>query len=150
MRFGAPTLVAGLVLVLRGWAAAPSLSSPPASTGPAPAVAAPTGPGPLLLPPLSDEGLPPLPAQSARNASYTIEARLDPDAHRIDGELVLDWRNTSGRPLSSFPFHLYWNAFRNNLSTSARGEGRRSARVGDPARRERGFAYTQVRSVRLE
>ena len=28
-------------------------------------------------------GLPPLPEVSPRNASYTIEARLDPDAHRI-------------------------------------------------------------------
>ena len=31
-------------------------------------------------------------------------------------------------PMDTFPFHLYWNAFRNNLSTSARGEGRRAAR----------------------
>jgi hypothetical protein len=59
---------------------------------------------------------------------------------------VLEWRNVADVPLQSFPFHLYWNAFRNNLSTSARGDGRRAARA---QQNERGFGYTQVRSVRL-
>ena len=62
-------------------------------------------------------GLPPLPEASPRNASYSIDARLDPDKHTIAGSLLLEWRNTSGRALDSFPFHLYWNAFRNNRST---------------------------------
>ena len=92
-------------------------------------------------------GLPPLPEASPRNASYTIEARLDPEAHRVTGALVLDWRNTSDQALASFPFHLYWNAFRNNLSTTARGEGRRAP---DDARREdRSFGWIEVKSIRL-
>jgi hypothetical protein len=99
------------------------------------------------LPPLPREGgLPPMPARSPRNASYTIQARLDPAAHTIEGTLVLEWRNVADVPLQTFPFHLYWNAFRNNLSTSARGEGRRAARAREG---DRGFGYTQVRSVRL-
>lgn len=107
--------------------------------------------GPLRVPPLptAEDALPPLPERSARNANYTIEARLDPEKHTIDGTLVLDWRNISDVAVERFPFHLYWNAFRNNLSTSARGEGRRAARFnsgGDPTR---GFGYTQIRSVRL-
>jgi hypothetical protein len=103
------------------------------------------------LPPLQvSYPLPPLPANSPRNASYAIEARLDPERHAIDGTLVLEWRNTADVALSSFPFHLYWNAFRNNLSTSARGEGRRAARAGlTDAERERGYGYTDVRSVSL-
>ena len=92
-------------------------------------------------------GLPPLPEVSPRNASYTIEARLDPDAHRITGVLVLDWRNTSAQALSSFPFHLYWNAFRNNLSTTARGEGRRAP--DDAKRDDRSFGWIEVKSIRL-
>src|ERR1051325_6325458 len=44
------------------------------------------------------------------------------------------------------PFHLYWNPFRNSLSTSARGEGRRSARVRGSAS-TRGFGYIQVSSI---
>ncbi|HEX9187472.1 MAG TPA: M1 family metallopeptidase, partial [Vicinamibacteria bacterium] len=65
----------------------------------------------------------------------------------IAGSLVLEWRNTSDRELSSFPFHLYWNAFRNNLSTTARGEGRRAPEDG--RREERTFGWIQVKSVRL-
>jgi hypothetical protein len=101
------------------------------------------------LPPLDLPGppLPPLPERSARNANYTIEARLDPERHVIDGSLVLDWRNTSGVPLSSFPFHLYWNAFRDNLSTSARGERRPVPGPGSAEDTGRRYGYIQVRSV---
>ncbi|HXY41415.1 MAG TPA: M1 family metallopeptidase, partial [Vicinamibacteria bacterium] len=104
---------------------------------------------PQLLPPPAGPdapGLPPVPLVSPRNASYTIEARLDPDKHTIAGSLVLDWRNTSEVALSSFPFHLYWNAFRNNLSTTARGEGRR--RRFEPGEDERRFGWIEVRSIR--
>src|SRR5512139_1170709 len=71
---------------------------------------------PTPLPPVAGKdapGLPPLPEASPRNASYAIEARLDPETRRIAGSLLLEWRNTSDQALSSFPFHLYWNAFRN-------------------------------------
>jgi hypothetical protein len=112
--------------------------------------AVPTGPPTVALPPLPgpESGLPPLPERSARNANYTIEARLDPEQHTLEGSLVLEWRNTSESAVDSFPFHLYWNAFRNNLSTSARGAGRRAARNGDRDG-SRGWGYTHVRSVRL-
>jgi hypothetical protein len=103
---------------------------------PLPAVAGPDAPG-----------LPPLPSVSPRNASYAIDARLDPVKRTIAGSLVLEWRNTSDQALSSFPFHLYWNAFRNDLSTSARGEGRRTP--GDREREERSYGWIQVKSVRL-
>jgi len=105
---------------------------------------------PRPLPPVAGKdapGLPPLPEVSPRNASYTIEARLDPEKRTIAGTLVLEWRNTSDQALSSFPFHLYWNAFRNNLSTTARGEGRRAPE--NRKREERTFGWIQVRSVRL-
>lgn len=102
---------------------------------------------PVRLPPLPAPGeLPPLPAQSPRNASYTIEARLDDARHTIDGTLELEWRNTTGAPQSTFPFHLYWNAFRNNLSTSARGTGGRAARSESG---DRGFGYTHVKTIVL-
>jgi Peptidase family M1 domain len=94
----------------------------------------------------ADPGLPPLPDRSPRNANYTIRARLDADRHVIDGSLVLEWTNTTGLPQSSFPFHVYWNAFRNNLSTSARGTGRRAAGRGNDPRR---WGYTHVRRIAL-
>jgi hypothetical protein len=102
------------------------------------------------LPPLdASYPLPPLPETSARNANYSIEARLDPEKHQIEGTLVLEWRNTGSVAVETFPFHLYWNAFRNNLSTSARGEGRRSATAVDGPEALRGFGYTHIRSVSL-
>lgn len=103
-------------------------------------------PAGLTLPPLADDPtLPPLPAQADRIANYTIRARLDPVAHMIDGSLVLEWRNTSEVALDRFPFHLYWNAFSNNLSTSARGQGRRAARAqGDERTKARSFGFTRV------
>jgi hypothetical protein len=109
------------------------------------ACAAPPPPSPAAAP-LPPPDTTPLPAHSPRNASYQMHARLDPDAHTIEGILVLEWRNTADVPLQTFPFHLYWNAFRNTLSTSARGSGRRAARSTDG---ERGYGYTQIKSVRL-
>jgi len=99
----------------------------------------------MQLPPLPgpDSGLPPIPERSPRNANYRIKARLDAEAHRIEGLLELEWRNTTGLPQSTFPFHLYWNAFRNNLSTSARGQGRRAARGDDPRR----WGFTDVKRI---
>src|SRR5258708_34168046 len=69
--------------------------------------------GPLFkLPPLEvSYPLPPLPARPARNANYTIEARLLPETHTIEGRLVLAWRNTPDTAVPTFPCHLHWTAF---------------------------------------
>ena len=101
------------------------------------------------LPPVAGKdapGLPPLPETSPRNASYSIDARLDPEKRTIAGSLVLEWRNTSGQSLASFPFHLYWNAFRNNRSTASRGEGRRAP--DHPGHEARSFGWIQVKTIR--
>ena len=128
------SLLAGLVGTALSLACA--RAEPPHVPPPLPAVAGEGAPG-----------LPPLPRVSPRNASYSIDARLDPVKRTIAGTLVLEWRNTSDQALSSFPFHLYWNAFRNDLSTSARGEGRRTP--GDREREGRSYGWIQVKSVRL-
>ena len=103
--------------------------------------------GPTLAEAQSKAEPPPRPEKSARTANYTIEARLDEAKHTIEGSLVLEWTNTSREPLSQFPFHLYWNAFRNNLSTTARGEGRRAPE--DRKREERTFGWIQVKRVQF-
>lgn len=103
---------------------------------------------PLPLPALDESGLPALPERSPRNANYVIAARLDPQAHTLEGTLDLEWTNRTQRAVSNFPFHLYWNAFRNNLSTAARGERRRQpppAYNAEEAQRRLGF--THVRAV---
>jgi Peptidase family M1 domain len=131
MRRRAAVLVAAAVCLVGRWTAAQGDVRPPQM---------PHLPG-------HADGLPPLPDKSPRNANYTIEARLDPEKHTITGTLVLDWRNTSDQPLDHFPFHLYWNAFRNNLSTSARGGGgRRRPNIGEGD--DRTFGYTEVATIR--
>jgi hypothetical protein len=101
---------------------------------------------PALPPVEAPYPLPPLPDRSPRSANYTIDARLDDAEHAIEGRLELEWRNTSEATVERLPFHLYWNAFRNNLSASARGEGHRAARFAS----DRGFGYTQPTRVVLE
>ncbi len=60
------------------------------------------------------------PARSPRNANYTINASLDPDARRITASATIEWRNVSGNPTSELQFHLYWNAWKDEESTFMR------------------------------
>ena len=57
----------------------------------------------------------PRPAQgiplSERVVAYVIEARLNPEKKIIEATETLTYRNLTPRPLDTFPFHLYLNAF---------------------------------------
>ncbi len=48
---------------------------------------------------------------SERVVAYQIEARLDAQKKTIDATETLTYRNLTGKPLDTFPFHLYLNAF---------------------------------------
>jgi len=48
---------------------------------------------------------------SVRVVAYQIDARLDPNKKTIDATETLTYHNLTGRPLDTFPFHLYLNAF---------------------------------------
>jgi len=49
---------------------------------------------------------------SERVVTYAIDARLDTDKKTLDATESLTYRNLTGQPLTTFPFHLYLNAFR--------------------------------------
>jgi hypothetical protein len=49
---------------------------------------------------------------STRVVAYTIDARLDTEKKTLDATESLTYRNLTGQPLTTFPFHLYLNAFR--------------------------------------
>jgi len=49
---------------------------------------------------------------STRVVAYTIDARLDTDKKSLDATETLTYKNLTGQPLTTFPFHLYLNAFR--------------------------------------
>ena len=74
------------------------------------------------------------PALPAAVTSYTIEARLDAPAHRVDATETLVFKNVATRAVSELYFHLYLNGFKNEKSLFLRspfGEGRGSARAED-------------------
>jgi len=89
-----------------------------------------------------------IPPRSPRNASYSIDVRLDPASREMTGSEVVTWRNVTAKPASELRFHLYWNAWRNDQSTWQRE--RKLARAA-PGRVNRpgDWARMDVTSVRL-
>ena len=87
-----------------------------------------------------------LPRQSDRIANYSIDVRLDPDRAVVSGTEVLEWKNTTGLPQTTFPFHLYHNAWKNNRSTYAKENGWNFYR-GEMSPDD--YGYTNVRRVTL-
>ena len=82
--------------------------------------------------PLARVSQEPAAAASPRNASYRIDAVLDPAKNEILGTGRLKWRNISRNPVSELRFHLSWNAWRDARSSwmreQALGRGRSLAR----------------------
>ncbi len=60
------------------------------------------------------------PPLSPRNASYSIDARLNASARAISASERIVWRNITTRAATELQFHLYWNAWRNAQSTFLR------------------------------
>jgi len=85
---------------------------------------------------------------SPRNASYTIEARLDPEARAITGRETLVWRNLSGRSSDELRFHLYWNAWKDNGSTWMR-ERRLTGNTTLAARPDEDRSSIDITAIRL-
>lgn len=48
---------------------------------------------------------------SERVVAYQIDARYDAQKHALEGSELLTYRNLTGQPQDTFPFHLYLNAF---------------------------------------
>ncbi len=57
------------------------------------------------------QAIPSSPLLSTRVVAYQIDARLNPAGKTIDAAETLVYRNLTGQPLQTFPFHLYLNAF---------------------------------------
>lgn len=111
----------------------------------------PDQPARLKTPPARfEQGSPPwderlaLPDSSERIVRYTMDVKLDTAQNTIRGWEILEWRNTTGRPQSEFPFHLYHNAWKNNRSTFACESGMDLRRQG---MKETDYGYTNVTSA---
>lgn len=84
--------------------------------------------------------------RSPRIASYTIDARYDATAHRIEASQVLTWKNTGGSAVTELPFHLYLNGFKNESSlfmTSSHGAHRGVIASGT------GWGWIDVTSIKI-
>jgi hypothetical protein len=60
---------------------------------------------------------------TARAASYALDVRYDATAHTLAGREVLTWKNTGGSPVTTLPFHLYLNGFKNETTAFFRSSG---------------------------
>ena len=71
---------------------------------------------------------------STRVVTYTIDARLDTDKKSLDATETITYKNLTGQPLNTVPFHLYLNAFRPESSFSRETHfngGVRDSEAGD-------------------
>ena len=68
----------------------------------------PATPAQHSLPPIATLADKPL---SERVVAYQVDARYDAAKHTIDATEILTYRNLTGQPQDTFPFHLYLNAF---------------------------------------
>ncbi len=75
-------------------------------------------------------------------ASYTMNVYLDTKNNFIKGEELLSWTNNTQTPVQELWFHLYWNAFQNNMSTFLR-EAREGTNIADFKKDDWGFCHIQ-------
>ena len=78
----------------------------PAGSGQATATRHPAPPAPITAPGAAKEQ-----TLSTRVVAYQIDARLDTAKHTIAATETLRYKNLTGQPQKTFPFHLYLNAF---------------------------------------
>ena len=77
---------------------------------------------------------------STRVVAYDIDAHVDTEKKTVDATEILTYKNLTGEPLSTFPFHLYLNAFQRTSTFTSEthfGGGIRDSESGDeyPARK---------------
>jgi hypothetical protein len=86
-------------------------------------------PGPLVAKPAAANSEPAGKALSVRVVAYTIDAKLDPTKHFITATETLTYKNLTGKPQQTFPFHMYLNAFQpqSTFMTEVRRSGTRGS-----------------------
>ena len=80
-------------------------------------------------------------------ANYTINVKLDTEAKIIRATEILSWTNDTRYPANELWFHLYWNAFQNNMSIFLT-EGERRGRSVSGLKKE-DWGYCRVDSIKV-
>ena len=86
---------------------------------------------------------------STRVVDYAIDAKIDMEKKSLDATEVLTYKNLTGQPLTTFPFHLYLNAFRPESTFTSEthfGGGIRDNEAGNeyPARKLGGITIANL------
>lgn len=86
---------------------------------------------------------------STRVVAYGIDARIDTTKKTVDANETLTYKNLTGQPLSTFPFHLYLNAFQPDSSFTTEthfGGGIRDSEADNeyPDKKRGSIAITQL------
>lgn len=77
--------------------------------------------------------------------NYKIKAKLFPEEKLVKGEEVIVWKNSTSKPTSEIYFHLYLNAFKNELSTFMRESG-----GGRLKRKDMEWGYCEIKELKID
>ncbi len=80
-------------------------------------------------------------------ANYEIDVTLDVEKRLINGTEILTWHNNTFYSTDTLPFHLYYNAWRNDQSSMLKSVRYRSRSLSDY--RENDWAYCDVQSIKI-
>ena len=80
-------------------------------------------------------------------ANYTMDVKLDTEMKLIKATEILSWTNDSKSSIDKLWFHLYWNAFQNNMSTFLTEASRRGRSVSGFKKDD--WGYCHVDSIKI-
>ncbi|MCK4556798.1 MAG: hypothetical protein KAU47_04720, partial [Candidatus Aminicenantes bacterium] len=80
-------------------------------------------------------------------ANYTMDVRLNTENKTIKATEILSWTNDTSYPTNELRFHLYWNAFQNNMSTFLTEAERRGRSIS--GFKEEDWGHCRVESIKI-
>ncbi len=80
-------------------------------------------------------------------ANYTMDVRLDTENKTIKATEILTWTNDTSSPTNELWFHLYWNAFQNNMSTFLTEAERRGRRIS--GFKDEDWGHCRVETIKI-
>ncbi len=76
-----------------------------------------------------------------------MEVKLNTETHTIKSSEILSWTNDTRFPANELKFHLYWNAFQNNMSTYLTEAARRGRRISGFSKED--WGHCRVESIKI-
>jgi hypothetical protein len=80
-------------------------------------------------------------------ANYTMNVKLNTENNMITATEILSWTNDTGSSTRELWFHLYWNAFQNNMSTYLTESARRGRSISGFKKDD--WGHCRVESIKI-